>query len=127
MKLSLLKAHFTKYGERLVTPGITIDDITYTSGHMRWYDHVQTLPEADGLWFLCPQCYILNNGEVGTHWHAIGFRGRCPPNCYSKGSNGEDTRWDVSGTCLDDLVLTPSIQTVGGCGWHGWIKNGCAE
>jgi len=32
------------------------------------------------------------------------------------------TRWAVSGTCLDDLTLSPSISIPDD--WHGWITNG---
>lgn len=34
--------------------------------------------------------------------------------------------WQASGN-IDDvttLTLTPSINCVGCCGWHGWLKNG---
>ena len=94
---------------------------------------VDTLAEADGVWFLCPKCFAENHGPVGTHMHMIGFAGRCPPGSYTKGSAGEDTRWQVAdcSTCMEDLVLTPSIQAIGGCNWHGFVGSsgvppGCA-
>lgn len=32
--------------------------------------------------------------------------------------------WTRTGDSLDSLTLTPSIQRVGGCRWHGFITNG---
>jgi hypothetical protein len=32
--------------------------------------------------------------------------------------------WGRIGENFDTLTLAPSIQRVGGCGWHGWIRNG---
>jgi hypothetical protein len=118
-----LNAYFTKYVERPVDPTIFIDGVKHTSGIARSYHHVETLQEADGVWFLCPKCFVENHGPVGTHVHAIGFAGLCLPGSYTQGSDGQDTRWNVglSSTGLDDLVLTPSIQTVGGCNWHGFV------
>jgi hypothetical protein len=31
--------------------------------------------------------------------------------------------WEVSGL-PDEITLHPSINAVGCCGWHGWLKNG---
>lgn len=39
---------------------------------------------------------------------------------------GEPT-WSRTGDTFEALTLSPSIHRVkekGGCGWHGWIKNG---
>lgn len=36
---------------------------------------------------------------------------------------GEPT-WERSGTTFEMLTISPSINRVGGCGWHGWIRNG---
>jgi len=36
----------------------------------------------------------------------------------------ESHYWDREGDTLETLTLTPSIQRVGGCGWHGFIRNG---
>lgn len=34
--------------------------------------------------------------------------------------------WDYNGAEFDGVTLNPSVlhSTPGGCGWHGWIKNG---
>jgi hypothetical protein len=33
-------------------------------------------------------------------------------------------RWDRAGDTFETLTLTPSIQRVGGCAWHGYITQG---
>ena len=38
-------------------------------------------------------------------------------------SSGEHT-WEMSGDSFADLTLTPSIQRVGECGWHGHVTAG---
>ncbi len=37
-------------------------------------------------------------------------------------------RWERTGTTIEDLTISPSIHLVtpGGCGWHGWVKDGDA-
>lgn len=32
--------------------------------------------------------------------------------------------WTREGEAFETLTLAPSIQRVGGCGWHGFIRNG---
>lgn len=113
----------------MLKPGIdplrgnwTDDDFHEVIGPCLYYTTVDTLSEADGIWFRCP-CAVCGANQYGRSWHLIGFAGRCPPDTYTKGSNGQDTRWTLGPNCtgLDDLVLTPSILRIGGCGWHGFI------
>jgi hypothetical protein len=35
---------------------------------------------------------------------------------------GDHPRWLVAQR--DPLTLSPSVNCVGCCGWHGWLKNG---
>lgn len=89
---------------------------------------VESLEHAHGIWFLCPACYVKNNGPVGTHEVLVWFADR--------GVAMEATptpRWHVSGgTGYVDLTLTPSIdctknaQGIVDCPheWHGFITNG---
>lgn len=32
--------------------------------------------------------------------------------------------WDRTGADFATLTLSPSIRRVGGCNWHGWLRNG---
>jgi hypothetical protein len=121
IKLTALEAEFTKHFERPATP----EEIALNP-HLppirTGFQRVDTLAEADGIWFLCPKCFADNKGPVGTHMVCIGFAGRAPAGSYTQGSNGQDTRWNIAGgTGLDDLVLTPSVQLLGGCNWHGFV------
>lgn len=36
----------------------------------------------------------------------------------------EPKGWQRTGETFETLTLAPSILRVGGCGWHGWIRNG---
>lgn len=33
-------------------------------------------------------------------------------------------RWQRTGDTFDALTLTPSIQRLDGCRWHGWLQDG---
>jgi hypothetical protein len=119
-----LNGYLTKYRERVGDPAVG-ESVNQT---FREYHHVATLAEADGVWFLCPKCFAKNAGARGTHMVGVGFAGHCPAGSYMKGLQGNDVRWQVSGTGLDDLVLTPSIQLLcnpppppGFCAWHGFV------
>lgn len=89
--------------------------LTSTGG---WQD-VETLVEAEGIWFLCPLCFQKNGGSTGTHGVLCWFRGVGPEVAPGPG------RWAPYGSGLLDLSLTPSVWlNGGGCGWHGWVQNG---
>lgn len=81
---------------------------------------VETLAEADSIRFLCPKCFEANSGKVGTHSVHVSFEGR--------GVSKEDDpnpRWKIDGgSTLDDLRVSPSIQLLGGCNWHGYVGHG---
>jgi hypothetical protein len=77
---------------------------------------VESLAEADGVWFLCPKCFVANGGAKGAHTVAILWK-EGPGERFNSG-----VRWNLAGgTGLDDLALTPSIQCHGGCEWHGFV------
>ena len=87
--------------------------------------YVETLAEADGVWFLCPKCFAANGGEVGTHLVGCWFVGKVPE--WASPGPG---RWNPSGTGLHDLTFVPpgavSVLLTAGWGWHGFVKNGDA-
>lgn len=83
------------------------------------------IEQAQGLWFLCPKCFVANSGPVGTHACEVSFAGRgVLDHQGSHNKEGKPVRWNMSGTGLNDLTLTPSILLEGGCAWHGYITNG---
>lgn len=94
----------------------------------RFERHVDTLAEAQGMFFGCPTCFVKNgNSMVGTHGIVVAFAHRgVPDHLGSHGRNGQPTRWGVSGTGYEDLTLTPSIDiSENGDGeWHGFITGG---
>ena len=81
------------------------------------------------------------NGNPVPERHGIGITFDCPCGCDVWGhvsfsnpldggapriSPGEPT-WTRTGDTFETLTLSPSIlrsKDKGGCGWHGWIKNG---
>lgn len=72
------------------------------------------LDQGDHLLFACPGC-----GRSGAIRAA-----------HPKPPNGNGATWDITGGSLDDittLTLTPSINCVGCCGWHGYLRNGVFE
>lgn len=90
------------------------------NGHERAVS-VDTLGEAQGVRFLCPHHFRLNGGEVGTHSVLVWFAGRGVPD-----SARPLPRWDMHGSGLADLSISPSID-LGPCDWHGWVTNGVAQ
>lgn len=88
-------------------------------------EYVDSLQEADGVWFLCPKCFSANGGEVGTHMVGCWFVGKVPD--WVEPNPG---RWNPSGTGLADLTFVPpgaiSVLLTSGCGWHGFVKDGDA-
>ena len=101
------------------------------TGEHKYIHHVKTLAEAQGIMFLCPKCFVANNGRVGTHRVL----------CWSRSAGASEHaeprpgRWQMVGTGLDDLTLNGdmigmpgtgarSIQLLSGCQWHGFVTNG---
>ena len=121
MKLRELNARFKRHRRVQVDPSKFVDGVLSPSGWRDYYDVVETLAEAQGIWFDCP-CPKCQASEYGSSVF-IGFEGRgCPPGTFSQGKDGQDTRWKIiGGSGLDDLQLSPSIQANGGCNWHGFV------
>ncbi len=87
---------------------------------------VDGVSEAQGVVFLCPRCFKINDGPVGTHSVICLFVGRGVPDAQFP----RPGRWEVLGTGLADLTLRPSIllqdETPKGRveHWHGFITAG---
>lgn len=92
-----------------------------------WVDE-PSLDQAHGIRFLCPKCWAERGGAIGTHSVVCWFEGRVPDDALPGPG-----RWTPSGTGIDDLTFVPgnlhhavSVALIGGCGWHGFVKDGDA-
>lgn len=92
------------------------------------FNYTHELAAADGVWFLCPQCFAQNGGPAGTHGVICWFVGRVPDDVQPGPG-----RWTPAGTGLADLTFVPgtppravSVQLSGGCYWHGHVADGAA-
>lgn len=91
----------------------------------RLYQEVNNITDAHGIQFLCPVCFVKNGGSVGTHsvicWDP---RGVSPDETPGPG------RWEMVGTCLDDLTLRAGSSSIklntgpDGCEAHFYVENG---
>lgn len=115
-RLRDLDGHFVRYEERQVDGRLRVCHV-----------HVETLAEADGVFFLCPKCFAANGGRRGTHGVLCWFVGKVPGDVEPKPG-----RWNPSGTGLDDLTFVEpgafSVLLTGaeGCKWHGYVSKGDA-
>ncbi len=96
---------------------IRVDDT-----HLRMTDEIGL---ADGVMFLCPVCFVANNGSIGTH-SIICWKPNVPQT-----TTPVPGRWDFVGTCYDDLTLVAGSSSVflsgPGCGAHFFVRNGNIE
>jgi hypothetical protein len=94
---------------------------------------------AQGVLFQCPKCSAGKpvgddgRGFRGAHYIKVCFSN--PRNALPAPAEYDDNpRWEMSGSSLDDLTLSPSINldvpsddgVVYGCRWHGWVRSGDA-
>jgi hypothetical protein len=103
MKLTELKPVFLSTGG----PGITRSDTG------------EPVPKTEGVGvaFDCPcgnndeqhRCYVPFANPIGPGPHT--------PSAAERG-------WQRTGETFETLTLTPSIQRIGDCRWHGFITNG---
>ena len=134
MRLTDLEPYFIRYETRREEVKVISGDADTWSARgcpshteVRPVEHmipVATLPEAQGIAFICPKCHAGDG-----HLVAVSFAGRGV--LMDQGSHdrhGKPSRWTVSGTGMGDLTLTPSIDISGndgkGCGWHGFVTGG---
>ena len=121
--------HFIKAAALAAKPdGPYVDeDVEERTGPVEYIPTVDTLAEADGVWFLCPKCFAANGGIVGTHAVLCWFVGKVPDAVDPKPG-----RWTPTGTDLGDLTFVPSegrsqsVLLTSGCGWHGHVVRGDA-
>ena len=74
-----------------------------------------------------PGVIDLRTVDKGGRVAGMGFR--CPCGCGREGwlpfedRPGAAPSWSWDGDVAAP-TLTPSVQQVGGCLWHGWLRNG---
>ncbi len=100
--------------------------LRYERGGSVFHREFDEFSSAHGVMFLCPKCFAANQGPVGTHRVICWFVGRVPVNAVPGPG-----RWNPQGTGLDDLTFigpgAASVLLMGGCNWHGFVKDGGAE
>lgn len=115
MRLSDLDPRFLKHGR--------------TPEGVGTHSTVDSIADAQGIIFLCPKCFQVNGGEVGTHSVICWSRSRGAPEDAVPGPG----RWRLDGTGFHDLTLNGdaaggggarSVLLIGGCEWHGFITDG---
>jgi hypothetical protein len=90
-----------------------------------FFQRVSTLHEAHGVRFICPKSFATHGGKAGAHSVQVYFAGSPVPSDMGVNKDGQTVRWIASGSSLDDLCLSPSIQEQDSiCGWHGFVGNG---
>lgn len=84
---------------------------------------------------------VTRNGKPVTERHGIGLTFDCPCGCGIRGYvsfanpldggkprlSPDEPSWQRTGDTFETLTLSPSIHRIpdrGGCGWHGWVRNG---
>jgi hypothetical protein len=97
------------------------------TGPREYKNFLPSISGAEGIIFLCPKCFIEKNGKVGVHSCEVTFKGQVADEVGTHNKEGNPVRWDVSGDKMENLTINPSILLDGGCGWHGWIKDGQIE
>lgn len=134
MKLTDLEPEFIRWEDRVettrVVPPEYVNDTAAwraagsptveRTGPVTYSPKAETLADAQGVEFLCPKC-------ANGHHIAVAFAGRGALDHHgSRDSGGRPTRWQVSGTGLGDLTLSPSVDCTASdpnC-WHGFVTNG---
>lgn len=82
------------------------------------FAHVDTLAEANGVRFDCPQCVTDGTPNRGLHWIY----------CALNGNRRGWPVWCATGTTIDDLTFTGpgpcSVKLLAGCMAHFYVRAG---
>jgi hypothetical protein len=101
-------------------------DAEFLTHTPRGFHRGNDIATAQGILFVCPSCYRKNgSSDIGVHSVLVWFANRGVPD------EAEPLpRWNVSGTSLADVSITPSINLATDEAsqgeWHGYITNGYA-
>ena len=86
----------------------------------RWA-HVDSIAEADGIFFQCPVCWLKNQGPTGTHG-VVCWRPRVPQTVHPVPG-----RWEFQGGGYGNLTLvagSSSVLLMSGCKAHFFVRAG---
>lgn len=93
---------------------------------VRSYERLPGIEGAQGIMFQCPKC-AGTSGHYVICWFATPVNAPRVPDKVNPGPG----RWNPQGFSIDDLTFVPpgavSVQLLGGCNWHGFVKNGDAS
>ena len=97
----------------------------FSTGDPSFYRRVDSLEEANGIFFLCPLCFERNgHNRVGVHG-VICWGCDVPQRVAPRPG-----RWRLQGTGFHDLSLqscpgkSRSVLLLDGCRWHGFVTDG---
>jgi hypothetical protein len=101
-------------------------DIEEVVGDVVYLQTVDSLTEADGLFYLCPKCFAANGGPIGTHSVLNWFVGHVADDVDPKPG-----RWVPSGSGIDIITFigpaAASVLLTSGCKAHYFVRNGAIE
>lgn len=90
------------------------------------FHYLPDMDGAQGILFLCPLC--------ANHMVLCWFTNPSNAAKVPDDADPRPGRWEASGTGLDDLTLTPSVnldtpsaRAQHTCLWHGWVQGGEAK
>lgn len=70
------------------------------------WQHVASVAEAQGVFFVCPTCYVKNGGTVvGTHGLLVWSRSRGTPDHVTPTS-----RWGLEGADVNDFSIVGEVS-----------------
>lgn len=129
MRLSRLNAHFIG------------------QWHAKSYRHLGTIDGAQGLLFQCPKCAVgceygeepdpitggIRGFHRGAHHILCWFRNPRNAEPVPDDADPKPGRWWVAGETIEDISfvagdppMANSVLLIGGCDWHGFVKDGDA-
>lgn len=117
---------------RLTNPWFSAGFIRNTTAKGTYYGDLLNIVGADGVRFWCPCGYGKPEFPIdGARPHMVEVSFANPIGCQpapadagSQSRNGGPSRWQMTGTGLDDLTLSPSVAVGPPECWHGYITNG---
>lgn len=87
------------------------------------HQEIDSLEEAQGIFFLCPKCFELQPDGVGVHGVICWFSDKGVLEAEVPGPG----RWKATGTGYFDLTLTAASSSVrlgSGCMAHFFVESG---